>query len=176
MKQVNRVLGALLSVALLLAGLLVVVEVIAFRVSGTPVMVDWRTAYGWAGRHAWQDGTIRTSCALLILVGLLLLALELKPQRPSRLRVASDLTDAAYTRRGVAAFVRSAVGEVEGIERPRVKVRWRAVRVSARTSGLKIHPAGALREQVVLVAQSRLDELELAPAPGLAVRVKPGRS
>jgi len=174
-KQVNRVLGALLSLGLLLGGLLVVVEVIAFRVSGTPAIVDWRAGYDWAGRHAWQDGTVRTSCALLILVGLLLLALELKPQRPSRLRVASDLTDAAYTRRGVAAFVRTAVGEVEGIERPQVKVRRRAVRVSARTSGLKIHPAEALRDQALQRAQSRLNELELTPAPDLEVRVKPGR-
>lgn len=173
MKQANRVLGVLLGVALLLAGLLVVVEVIAFRVTGTPVIVDWRTAYGWAGRHAWQDGTVRTSCALLILVGLLLLALEFKPQRPNRLRVASHLTDAGYTRRGVAAFVRTAVGEVDGIERPRVKVRRRTVRVSGRTSELRIHPAEALREQVVLVAQNRLNELELAPAPGLAVHIKP---
>jgi hypothetical protein len=85
MKHANRVLAALLSLALIAAGVLLIIEVIADRVSNHPAVVDWQPAYDWAKRTTWNAGSIRVACAVLILLGLALLIAELKPARVSRL-------------------------------------------------------------------------------------------
>ncbi|HEV2888104.1 MAG TPA: hypothetical protein VGX49_14425, partial [Jatrophihabitans sp.] len=115
MRLFNRLLAALLSLALIVAGVLVVVEVVAERLGGGPAVVDWPHVYDWARRTPWQQGSVRVASILLVILGVLLLAAELKRSRPSRLAVRSSTTDAAYTRRGVAATIRSAVSDVDGI-------------------------------------------------------------
>jgi hypothetical protein len=81
MKHANRVLAALLSLALIAAGVLLLIEVIADRVNNRPAVVDWQPAYDWAKRTTWNAGSIRVACAVLILLGLALLIAELKPAR-----------------------------------------------------------------------------------------------
>ena len=56
MRLVNRVLAALLSLALLAAAVLIIATVVADRTSHHQGIVPWRTAYHWArtppGRQA----------------------------------------------------------------------------------------------------------------------------
>ena len=85
MRHANRVMAALLSLALIVAGVLLIIEVIADRVNHRPAIVDWHPAYAWAKRTTWNAGSIRVACAVLILLGLVLLIAELKPARVSRL-------------------------------------------------------------------------------------------
>ena len=106
-----------------------------------------------------------------MLAGLLLLAAELRRGRPSRLAVRSEVTDAAYTRRGVAAAVRSAVGEIDGITSAAVSVSRRRVTVTATTAGLQPFTADSLREPATAAARQRLDALELREPPALSVSV-----
>jgi len=171
MRLVNRLLAALLSLALIVAGVLVVVEVVAQRLGRDPVIVDWPRLYDWLGRTPWQQGSVRVACILLAIAGLALLAAELRRSKPSRLAARSDTTDAAYTRRGVAGTIRSAVSAVDGISSATVSVGRRRVKVAATTAGLQPFTAESLRDPATAAAQQRLDALELESPPALSVAV-----
>lgn len=175
MRLVNRLLAALLSLALIVAGILMVIEVVAQRLGRDWVVVDWPQLYDWTRRTPWQQGSVRVSCILLALAGVLLLAAELKRSKPSRLAVRSEATDAAYTRRGVASTIRSAVSQVDGINSASVSVSRRKVKVAATTAGLQPFTAESLREPATAAAQQRLDALELQSPPALSVQVSTRR-
>ena len=51
MRLANRVLAALLSLALLAGGVVLIVDVVANRTSHHQGLVHWRTAYHWARRR-----------------------------------------------------------------------------------------------------------------------------
>lgn len=182
MRIVNRLLAALLSLALIAVGALVVIEVVADRLNHRPAIVHWHNAYAWAARTEWRTGSVRVSCVALIAVGLVLLVAELKRPRVARLAVAApadgpDATvDTAYTRRGVAAAIRSAVGEVDGIASAAVAVSRRSVTVRATAAAQNDAAARALAEPARAAAEQRLHDLDLRSAPRLSVRVNPGRS
>jgi hypothetical protein len=171
MRLINRLLAAVLAAALISAGLLVVVEVIADRITGHAALVDWHPVYEWAARTSWMQGSVRVGAIVIAALGVILLLAELRRGKPKRLRIASDLTDAAYTRRGVAATIRTAVNDVDGINHTAVKVKRRKVKVAATTAGRHPYTAQSLREPATAAAQQRLDTLELSPAPRLSVRV-----
>lgn len=171
MRLINRLLAALLSLALIAAGVLVAIEVLAQRLGRQPAVLDWPRLYDWANRTPWQQGSVRVTCIVLMIIGLLLLGAELKRGKPNRLAVRSDATDAAYTRRGVATTIRSAVTDVDGINSASVSVSRRKVKVEATTAGLQPFTAESLQEPATRAAQQRLDALELSEPPTLAVSI-----
>jgi hypothetical protein len=176
-RLVNRLLGALLAVALVVIGVLIVVEVIAYRVNDQkPAIVHWHHAYAWAARTTWRQGSVRVTCVVLVVLGLALLLSQLKPSRVSRLLVKSDVTDAAYTRRGVAAALRTAVIKLDGVHSAKVSVTHRRVRVDAISGGSQRDTAQTLKQPITEAARQRLDSLELATVPALSVHVKPRSS
>jgi hypothetical protein len=176
-RPVNRLLGALLAIALVVIGVLVVVEVIAYRFNDQkPAIVHWHHAYAWADRTTWRQGSVRVTCIILIVLGLALLLSQLKPSRVSRLQVKSDVTDAAYTRPGVAAALRTAVVKLDGVHSAKVRVSRRKVRVEAVSGGSQLDTAQTLKQPITEAARQRLDSLELATVPTLSVHVKPRSS
>ncbi len=179
MRHANRVLAALLSLALIVAGVLLIIEVIADRATGHAAIVTWRSAYSWAGRTTWNAGSIRVASVILIVAGLVLLIAELKPARRSRLPADPDQAgaagiDAAYTRRSVAAAIRSAVTAVDGVRTASVKVRRRKIRIRATAAAADKAVAPQLREPVRAAARQRLAALNLHKPPEVAARVIPG--
>jgi hypothetical protein len=178
MRLVNRLLAALLSLALIAAGVLLIIEVIADRLNHRPAVVHWHGAYAWAKRTTWNAGSVRVTCVILIVIGVALLIAELKPARVSRLaadpaEAAAAGIDAAYTRRGLAAAVRSAVTGVDGIRAASVKVKRRRLTVAATAAAHDRAAARSLLEPVSAAARQRLTTLRLRRAPSVSVRVTP---
>ena len=179
MRLANRVIAALLSLAVACAGVLLIIEVIAARTGQHAVIVSWHAAYNWAARTAWISGSIRVTAGILIVAGLVLLVAELKPARVSRLaadpsKAGAAGIDTAYTRRGVAAAIRSAVTDVDGIRDASVKVTRRKVTIGATAAAQDKAAARTLREPVTTAARQRLAALSLRHASALSVHVVPG--
>ena len=136
MRLLNRPLALILAVALAGASIILIIEVIALAVHASPVVVHWPTWYRWAGKTHWNALVIRVWSAILIVIGALILAVELKPRRVTRLRLHTDddATDAALTRSGLARTLRAAATGVDGISAAAVTVRRRRARVAARSA------------------------------------------
>ena len=178
MRLLNRPLAFLLAAALAVAAIIVIIEVIAFHTQGGPLVVHWTTWYRWASRTRWDQLVVQVWAAILMVIGLLILAIELKPRRVTRLRLRTDdkATDAAVTRGGLAGTLRAAAANVDGVSRAAVKVRRRRAKVTA-TAAAKGRPATeALRQPVDTALRERLDELDLRHPPRLRVRVVSSRS
>ena len=99
MRLINRPLALVLAAAVAVAGIVVIADVIAFAVHASPVIAHWPTWYRWAARTRWYALVIKVWTIVLIVAGIVVLALELKPPRVTRLKLLSDqtATDAAVT-------------------------------------------------------------------------------
>ncbi|EID56425.1 alkaline shock response membrane anchor protein AmaP [Saccharomonospora xinjiangensis] len=178
MRLVNRLLATLLSVALIALGVLVIAEVIAAGFDRGPAVWDWRAAQRWAAETPWQDVIVRIVCIALFVVGLVLLVAESKRPRVRRFRVAREAepgtrpVDTAYTRRGVAAAVRSAVARIDGVRSARVKVKRRAVKVSATTGSHSKATVHGLDVAATEAARDSLRRLQLRSTPRVSVKVR----
>jgi hypothetical protein len=178
MRLINRVLAALLSLALIAVSLLLIIEVIVDRASHRTAIVNWHTAYHWAQRNSWAAGSIRVTSGILVLIGLVLLIAELKRPRVSRFAAdpagaGADGIDTAYTRRGLAAAIRSAVTAVDGVRSVAVKVKRRNVKIAAIASAQDRAAARSLRDPIAEAARERLTALKLRRSPSVLVRVAP---
>ena len=172
MRLVNRPLAFMIAAALIAACVVIIAEVIGFAAHRSPLLVHWTTWYHWARATRWDAFVIRVWSAILIVIGALILILELKPPRASRLPLWSgdDATDAAVTRRGLAGMLRAAASGVDGISSASVKVR-RHAHVTAASAARGRHAASALTEPVTQALRSRLDSLALRRPPRLKVHV-----
>ena len=173
MRVVNRPLAFILAAALGAAAVIVIIEVIAVAAHHGPVVLPWTTWYRWANRTRWDQLVIQIWSAILIAIGVVLLALELKRPRVTRLSLRSqhDATDAAMTRRGLARTLRAAATGIDGISAAAVTVGRRRARVTATAAARGRPAAEALREPVARTLQERLDDLGLRHPPSLTVHV-----
>src|SRR5580704_14094471 len=174
MRLLNRPLALILAVALAGASVILIIEVIAFAVHASPLVVPWTTWYHWAATTRWNALVIRVWSVILIAAGVILLAVELKPRRVTRLPLRSDddCTQAVLTRRGVARTLRAAATGIDGITAAAVTVRRRRARVIA-TAAARGRAAAPLQEPVSQALHRRLDDLDLDRPPRLMVRVRP---
>jgi Family of unknown function (DUF6286) len=173
MRLLNRPLAFILAVALAAASIIVIIEVIGFAAHTSPVVVHWPTWYHWARKTRWDTLGIRVWSAILIAVGVLVLALELKPRRVTRLplRSSDQATDAALTRSGLAGTLRAAATSIDGITSASVTVRRHRALVTARSAARGHATAGTLKDPVAQAVRSRLDDLNLLHPPRLKVRI-----
>ncbi len=173
MRLLNRPLAFILAVALGVAAVLVIVEVITAAVSHPPLVLSWTTWYRWADRTHWNQLVIEFWSSVLIAVGVVILAIELKPTRVSRMRIRAldDATDAAVTRRGLAGVLGTTATGVDGISSAVVSIHRLRVRVTATAAARGRTAADALEQPLTQALQGSLDELELRHPPHLTVRV-----
>lgn len=177
MRVLNRLLAALLSLALMVGGVLVIVEVIAALTGQGPVWWDWQATRRWAERTSWEDTLVRIVCVVAFVVGAILLVAELKRPRVRRFRVARATTDprttdTAYTRGGVAAAVRSAVARIDGIRGVRVAVKHRTVKVVATVGSQNRAFLREVGETATEAARDSVDRLGLRGSPSVSVRTR----
>jgi Family of unknown function (DUF6286) len=176
MRLLNRPLAFILALALAIASVILIVEVIAVAVNHPPVIVHWHLWYRWANNTRWKQGVIRFWSIVLIIIGALLLAMQLKPRRVQRLALRSDddtATDAAMTRRGLAGALRAAATDVDGIRRATVTVGRRRAQITANAAAKDKAGAHALREPIRESVDARLDNLQLTHPPRVRIRVVP---
>jgi hypothetical protein len=177
MRLLNRPLAFILAVALATASIILIIEVIVFAVHASQAVVPWPTWYHWAEATRWDRLVVRVWSAILIAVGVLLLALELKPRRATRLSMHSgnDATEAALTRSGLAGTLRGAATSIDGITSANITVRPRRASVLAKSAARGRAAAGALKGPVTQAARTCLEDLNLDRPPHLKVRVHPRR-
>lgn len=175
MRVVNRPLALILAAALVAASVVIIAEVIGFAAHRSPLLVHWSTWYHWARGTRWDALVVRVWSAILIALGALILILELKPRRVTRLplRSGDDAIDAAVTCRGLAGMLRAAATGIDGISSATVKVRRRRASVKAASAARGRPAATALTEPVTQALRSQLDSLDLRHPPRLKVHVVP---
>ena len=176
MRVLNRPLAFILAAALAVASVVVIIEVIAAGAHHGPVLAHWPTWYRWAENTRWDARVVQVWSAILIVIGALILALELKIPRVTRLRLNAghQATDAALTRSGLAGILRAAATSIDGITGAAVTVRRRRAVVAAKAAARGRAPADALMQPVTEAVRSRLDGLGMDHPPHLKVRVIPG--
>lgn len=175
MRLLNRPLAFILAAALIAASVVIIAEVIGFAAHRSPLLVHWTTWYHWAKNTRWDALVVRVWSAVLIAAGLLILILELKPRRVTRLplRSGDEATDAAITRRGLAGMLRAAATGIDGVSSATVKVRRRRASVTAASAARGRATATTLTGPVTQALRSRLDSLGLRHPPRLKVHVVP---
>lgn len=177
MRLLNRPLAFILAIALAAASVILIVEVIEFAVGSGPAIVHWTTWYQWAHTTKWNTQVIRVWSAILIVIGVLILALELKPRRITRLllRSGDEATDAALTRSGLAGTLRAAATGIDGISSAEVTVCRRRARVAARSAARGRAATNTLKQPVSQAVGDRLSALDLQHPPRLKVHVNTRR-
>jgi hypothetical protein len=177
MRVANRPLAFILAAALLACSVVIIAEVIGFAVHHSPLLVHWTTWYGWARSTRWDAFAVRFWATILMVIGLVLVGLQVKPRRVTRLplRAAGQATDATVTRRGLARMLREEATRVDGITGATVQVRRRRARVTAASRARGQAAASAMTGPVTQALGARLDGLGMRHAPRLTVRVVPGR-
>ena len=175
MRVANRPLAFILAAALLACSVVIIAEVIGFAVHRSPLLVHWTTWQDWARSTPWDAFVVRVWATVLMLVGLVLVVLEFKPRRVTRLPLLAvgQATDATVSRRGLARILRTEATGVDGITGATVRVRRRRARVTAASGARGRAAAGALTEPVTQALGTRLDGLGLRHVPRLTVRVVP---
>ncbi len=83
-------LTVLVSVAVIVAASVLAVEVVVAVFGLHPLLLDWWGAYRAGCGHAWDSTIVRVIAAAGALVGLLLLAAQLKPRRVRGIEVSSQ--------------------------------------------------------------------------------------
>jgi hypothetical protein len=168
----NRLLAFLVSVALIAACVVIIVEVIADRSNADPLLVHWHSLRNWGDRNAWKATSVKVAALITLVVGLILLLPQLRRRRATRLEVATDgPVTATLTRKSVGLALRTAVDNVETITSTRVRVHRRAIKVAAESSSLDPEFARTLIEQVEDAANEQLAALRLISPPRLRVAV-----
>lgn len=167
----NRVLAAVVALALLAASLLVAAEIVVAALDRPPWVLPVDSWYRTARGDAWESGAVRLACAGLAACGALLLASQLIRRRPDELTLPDrpDTAPATVTRRGVERSVEQAVASVDGVSRASARLGRHGVAVSVETNRRR---PGDLQERVQEAGEARLGSLGLAGGISLDARVR----
>lgn len=160
MLVLNRVLAALLALALFLGGLLAVVEIALAALDRPRWLVphpDWSE---WLAGETFAHGVVRAVLIGLVVVGLLLLLVGLRRGKPGSipLPARTDGVSVTASRRGIERSLATSARRAPGVRSARAKVGRRSVKVAATTAVR----SGDIREPVTAGVTGRLEELGLA--------------
>jgi hypothetical protein len=154
---INRMLGLVLGLALLVAGVVTVVEVVAARLGRPPWVVPTSAWDQTLGALRW-DVTVLVA---MLVIGLVLLLLELWPRQPQvlPLQPASPDRTAAVDRRGLQEHLRQIVAEDPSVTTVRVQAGKRKVAVQAEVPPSE--DVATVRQRLESRLTEALDRLDL---------------
>ena len=161
-----RLLSALLAVLLVVGGLLVAVEIVLAQLGRPALLIPWLVWAVWLGGQTWATSIIRLLLAGLVVVGLVMLVVALRPGKPRRLALpATDRNvHVSIARRALQQTLSDAAVRARGVASASAKAGRRTVTVTATTA----NPNTIDVQQAALAAiEQRLDQL------GLAGRLRP---
>lgn len=169
MRAADRLLALVLGLAGVGLGLTVVGEVV-HGLLGRPghLLLPYEGVARWLREHTWSSGAVLTVSVAVALVGLVLLALELKPRRKTLLvvRSADDSVVTAVSRTSVGRALEQSVAGLPGVDATRATVTRRKAKLTVRTP---LRDTGDLSAQVHERAGAALAGLGLTASPTLDV-------
>ena len=176
MSVVNRVLAALLALALLLGGLVAATEIVLAQLDRPHWLVPHEVWSAWLRQRSYSDGLTRAVLIGMAVLGLLLLLAALRRGKPRSLALPSATEGVTVTasRRGIERALRDAAARTSGVTSVDVKAARRTIKVTAHTAA---RSAGDIQRQVADVVTAKLAELGLAGRlrPKVGVRTGQGR-
>jgi hypothetical protein len=170
-RVLNRLLALLLSLALIAAGVIALVEIVAAAGgSHDEVVVPYRDWWQSVLDAHWNTRWVTLAALIAIAAGVALVAVQLvhRRSRELALRERRPGVNVAVERRALERSLGAAVDEVDGVGHARIRVRRRRAAIGIRADELG---EPGLEQRVTTVAQKRLDDLDLAEPPTLAVRL-----
>jgi hypothetical protein len=168
---INRLLAVLLSLAVVVAAVLLASEVVRWAL-GEPPWIPW---HGWADTLVdlrTGDRSLLVTSAAAAVLGLLLLLFELTPRRPEAMATTplADGFSTVATRQGLRSAAETAARGVSGVRSASADIRRRRVHVTARTRARGV--TRDVKAQVRAAVESTLDELQLERSPKVRVSVE----
>lgn len=172
MRIIDRVLSAVLGLALLVGGLLVAIEIVLAGLDRPPWLLAHDRWTASASTTPWSDPDLRLLFAALIVVGALLLVAEVARRRPELLPLAAQGPGVvtALDRREVERWLAERVERVEGVAGAGVRINTRSALVEAASVGRDTSKVDA---GVRKVATDSLELLNLDHTTRLRVKVRP---
>lgn len=171
MRIVNRIVAAVLALALLVGGVVVAAEIVVAAFGRDPWVLPHDRWYRSTLQHRWDDDATRWVCIGLVLGGLLLLALQLAWRRPVVLPLAAGAAPADLGRRSIERSLVRAASGVDGVARAKVRVSAERADVVATTNRRR---ADEVRPRLAAAVERRVASMGLARAPEVKVRVEGG--
>lgn len=168
MRLANRVLAALLALALLAGGLLVAVEIVVAGFDRRPWVIPHDRWYRSARLRSWDSAPPRWIFIALVASGLLLLFLQLARRRPAALPLAPGGAPADLGRRSLERSLVRTASDVDGVAAAKAKVDEQRAEVVATTNRRQ---AGDLQPRVANALEGRMHALGLARPPAVRVKV-----
>lgn len=174
MRTLDRVLLAVLGLALTAGGTLGVLEALLALMDRPGAVVDRSATAEALAAATWSDPTATAVAGWLLAVGLVLLALELKPRRPDAYPAeGADDYRVRYGRHGVARFAEQVVERHDDVAAtPRVTLRRRRLRVEA--EGYADVVPDQLERELASLVEDRVADLDLGQRLRASVRVRRG--
>ncbi len=151
---VNRAVGAILALALVVAGALAMFEVGAIVIGAEPLVLPHDRWLADLSIQRWGERATRLACMALLTAGLALTILQLLRQRPAEVTAASGgPLPARVARRDLEREVAMDLRHVEGVATAEVKLRRRGFDVRATAIA---GDTQALRDQLAVAAREAL--------------------
>lgn len=172
MRVANRVLAAVLGLALFVGGLVVAVEIVVAGFDRRPWVLPHDRWYTSARLRTWESAPPRWIFIGLVVAGLLILFVQLARRRPAAFALTPGAVPADLGRRSLEkALVREAT-RVDGVAAAKAKATGERVDVVATSNRRQ---TGDLEPRVTMALDRRLGALGLARPPTVKVKVH-GRS
>jgi hypothetical protein len=172
---VNRLLAVLLSLAIVLAAIVLGIEVVRWLLDLDPWLVPWDRWWPTLTDLRVDDQALLAVAAAVAVVGLLLLFFELKPRSPDRHDTAPlvDGVHTVVTRGGLTSAAETAARGVSGVRSASADVGRRTITVTARSRARGVRDE--LQPQVQDAVRGTIADLELVRPHKVRVRIEEDR-
>ena len=170
MRIFSRLLALAVSLALVVGGVLVAIEIVVAELGGDPWVIPYDRWYDEARENAWSSPSVRTVFLVLAVAGLVLLVVQLAKRRPHSLPMESRAggCPVAVNRRSLERSLVRAVNRVDGVATAKARLTETRARITA-SSNRRL--PGDLQQRVAQAAEQRLSSLNLATTPAVVVRL-----